>query len=102
MQSAPVTPMCDPVWFEDSHITVVFLVVVCCVAVGVGMRRSADEPPADCLECKLVGTGAMLGLSGYFAYLTNQLPANAGVGHRRFNIVMCVGFAAAGVMRFLA
>ena len=44
----------------------------------------------------------MLGLSGYFAHLTNQLPANAGVGHRRFNIVMCVGFAAAGVMRFLA
>ena len=44
----------------------------------------------------------MLGLSGYFAYLTNQLPASAGIGHRRFNIVMCIGFAAAGYLILMA
>ena len=37
------------------------------------MARSADAPHEDCLECRMIGTGAMLGISGYFVYLSRGL-----------------------------
>lgn len=56
----------------------------------------------DCLECRLIGTGALTALSGYFVYLTHTLPSTATVFHRRFNLSCSVGFALAAIARFLA
>ena len=66
------------------------------------MGEPRGDHPTDCLECRLIGTSAMLGLSGYFAFLTHQLPKSAGVGHRRFNVAMCITCAAAAVARAMA
>ena len=44
----------------------------------------------------------MFSLSGYFAFLTHQLPKSASMGHRRFNIGMGMCFAMAGVARWFA
>ena len=40
------------------------------------MARSADAPHEDCLECRMIGTGAMLGISGYFVYLSRGLKSS--------------------------
>ena len=61
-------------------------------------RREEDAPP-DCLECRMIGTGAMLGISGYFAYLSRRLASGA-VTERRFMTAMSVGFAIAGATRW--
>ena len=63
---------------------------------------SNSDVPADCLECRLIGTGSMLALSGYFVFLTQQLPKTATLFQRRFNVAMSFAFAAAGVARFFA
>ena len=59
-------------------------------------------PPAaevnDCLECKLVGSGAMFALSGYFVYL-NHTATKPNLSSPRLNLVMAACFAAAGVAR---
>ena len=56
--------------------------------------------PEDCLECKLVGSGAMFALSGYFALL-NYTTTKPNLSSPRLNTVMAVCFAAAGVARVL-
>ena len=65
--------------------------------------RDADAPaPADCLECRLIGTGAMLGISGYFVYLARVGSSTAGSSHQRFSAAMAMCFAGAAVARWLA
>ena len=66
-----------------------------------GGRAVEGAPPADCLECRLIGTGAMLGISGYFAYLSRGL-ASASATERRFSAFMSVGFALAGATRWFS
>ena len=53
----------------------------------------------DCLECRLIGTGAMLGISGYFVYLSRGLTSST-MGDRRFSAAMSVVFAMAGAARW--
>ena len=67
------------------------------------VARSKDTaaPPEDCLECKLIGSGTMLALSGYFVYLNNTAPKNSPISPR-FNTFLAAGFAAAAVVRLLA
>ena len=58
-----------------------------------------EEPPVeDCLECKLVGSGSMFALSGYFVYL-NHTATKPNLSSPRLNLVMAACFAAAGVAR---
>jgi len=60
-----------------------------------------QEPIEDCLECKLIGTGAMLSISGYFLYLARSAQfANAPSAVRSFNITMSVTFAFSALGRF--
>ena len=63
-------------------------------------RRSSSDVPSDCLECRLIGTGSMLAISGYFAYLSRHAPALQ--TQSRFTAALSVVFAAAGVARFFA
>ena len=63
------------------------------------MGRSADGEFVDCLECRMIGTGAMLSFSGYFAYLAHGVKPTA-VHERRFSLLCSVGFAAAGAYRW--
>ena len=58
------------------------------------------QPKPDCLECRLIGTGSMLAISGYFAYLSRNAPALQ--TQSRFTAALSVVFAAAGVARFFA
>ena len=58
------------------------------------------QPKPDCLECRLIGTGSMLAISGYFAYLSRHAPALQ--TQSRFTAALSVVFAAAGVARFFA
>ena len=60
------------------------------------------QPKPDCLECRLIGTGSMLAISGYFAYLSQQKPTLPHPTHARFTAGLSVVFAAAGVARFFA
>ena len=64
-------------------------------------RRAADDAADvhDCLECRMIGTGAMLGISGYFVYLSRGF-SSASVGEKRFSAFMSVCFAAAGAARW--
>ena len=68
-------------------------------ALGRVMARSADAPHEDCLECRMIGTGAMLGISGYFVYLSRGLKSST-QGDRRFSAAMSVCFAMAGAYRW--
>lgn len=65
-------------------------------------KGNADAPPVphDCLECRLIGTGAMVTFSGYFAYLAHVAPVAS--TNRRFGIVCSIGFACAGIARWCA
>jgi hypothetical protein len=55
------------------------------------------------MECKLIGSGAMFGLSGYFGYLAWGVQfARTTASLRSFNVGMSVAFAAAGFARFFA
>ena len=56
------------------------------------------SPVEDCLECKLVGSGTMFALSGYFVYL-NRTATKPNLSSPRLNVVMAACFAAAGVAR---
>lgn len=69
---------------------------------GADPAASDQAGHQDCLECRLIGTGALGALSVYFAVLTSSLPKSAGVTHRRFNITCSCGFAVASVLRFFA
>ena len=71
-------------------------------AAALTMAGGADSE--DCLECKLVGSGAMFSLSGYFFYLSRspRFSSSSTSGLRSFNGVMCAAFAAAGVARLFA
>ena len=61
--------------------------------------EEAPPPPVeDCLECKLVGSGTMFALSGYFVYL-NHTATKPNMSSPRLNFVMTACFAAAGVAR---
>ena len=72
---------------------------MCCLLVA---TSAPQQPHQDCLECRLIGTGALAALSVYFAYLTHTLPKGAGITHRRFNICCSIGFAAGSVARWFA
>jgi len=64
------------------------------------MGRSNDDGEfVDCLECRMIGTGAMLGFSGYFAYLANGVKPKA-INERRFSLLCSAGFAVAGAYRW--
>ena len=55
------------------------------------------------MECKLIGSGAMFSLSGYFGYLAaGARLAGTTAGLRTFNIGMSLAFATAGFARFFA
>ena len=69
------------------------------IQLGRVMARSADAPHEDCLECRMIGTGAMLGISGYFVYLSRGLKSST-QGDRRFSAAMSVCFAMAGAYRW--
>ena len=59
-----------------------------------------EAPPVeDCLECKLVGSGTMFALSGYFVYLNLTATKQPNLSSPRLNFVMAACFAAAGVAR---
>ena len=60
------------------------------------------EPPADCLECRMVGSGAMASLSLYFFYHAQRTHTSAKPSHLRFNAALSVVFAAASVTRWFA
>ena len=62
--------------------------------------RPPDQEIEDCLECKLVGSGTMFALSGYFVYL-NQTATKPNLSSPRLNTILAVCFAAAGVARVL-
>ena len=47
----------------------------------------------------MIGTGAMLGFSGYFAYLANGVKPKA-INERRFSLLCSAGFAVAGAYRW--
>ena len=70
-----------------------------------GERRRAlegeTEHVGDCLQCRLIGTGAMFSVSAYFAYFATGSNA-AWKSHRNFSACMSLGFALAGIARFLA
>lgn len=70
--------------------------------IGMVATSTPQQPHQDCLECRLIGTGALAALSVYFAYLTHTLPKGAGITHRRFNICCSIGFAAGSVARWFA
>ena len=63
-------------------------------------RPSVEGEPTDCLECRMIGSGAMLCISGYFAYLSHSAMLKASTGERRFSAVMSVGFAIASATRW--
>ena len=63
------------------------------------MARTADGEVQDCLECRMIGTGAMLGISGYFAYLARGV-STAPTNDRRFTAAMSVVFATAAATRW--
>ena len=68
-------------------------------------RQKADEqrpPPEDCLECKLIGSGAMFSLAGYFFWQARAMKASPSPSHLHFTAAMGAGFAAAGLLRLLA
>ena len=67
-----------------------------------GQRPQVEEGevPHDCLECRLIGSGAMLSLSGWFFYHSQGMARAVNPTHLRFNAAMGVGFACAGVYRF--
>jgi hypothetical protein len=66
------------------------------------MRGDVRPEPEDCLECKVIGSGAMFSLSGYFVYLRSSRISSATAGIRSFNGAMSLAFAAAGVARLFA
>ena len=77
-----------------------------CTGRSIGFAMATDaastqrQPKPDCLECRLIGTGSMLAISGYFAYLSRHAPALQ--TQSRFTAALSVVFAAAGVARFFA
>lgn len=65
--------------------------------------ETETEHVGDCLECRLIGTGAMLSVSAYFAYFASGKSGNAAwTSHRKFSTACSVAFALAGLARFLA
>ena len=72
---------------------------------AVAVERSGRSAPPDCLECRLVGTGSMLALSGWFFYHARGLGTRArrpSPSHLYFNAALGVLFAGAGVARWMA
>jgi hypothetical protein len=67
-------------------------------------RRPAAAPPPqaspDCMECRLIGSGAMLGLSGWFFYHAQGVRTARTPAHY-FNAALGVCFAGAAVARWL-
>ena len=63
-------------------------------------EEAERAPPHDCLECRMIGSGAMFSISAYFAYLSRGLQT-ASKNDRRFSAVMSVCFAVAGATRWL-
>jgi hypothetical protein len=61
--------------------------------------RKPEQEIEDCLECKLVGSGTMFALSGYFVYLNRTITKPNNLSSPRLNTVLAVCFAAAGVAR---
>eukprot|EP00037_Helgoeca_nana_P002062 m.31554 g.31554 ORF g.31554 m.31554 type:complete len:76 (+) comp12333_c0_seq1:614-841(+) len=57
-------------------------------------------PQEDCFECKVVGTGAMVGLAGYVAYHRQQIPLNQ-PRSRLFSAVVTFGLLGIGLVRTL-
>ena len=62
-------------------------------------RTNVESDHHDCLECRMIGTGAMLTISGYMLYISRTTPL-AEVGNKRFAAAMSVVFAAAGATRW--
>ncbi|KAJ1675336.1 hypothetical protein EV182_001472 [Spiromyces aspiralis] len=62
---------------------------------------SRDREFEDCLPCKLVGSGALLGLAGYSLYQRSQLSARLYPTRRLGLMVFGIGLAGAGVYRLL-
>ncbi len=65
-------------------------------------RATEGTEVADCLECRIVGSSAMLGLSAYFASHCRAAGSRVNPTHRRFTAAMSAAFALAGVARFFA
>ena len=59
----------------------------------------ARPPPEDCLECRLIGSGAMFSFSGLFLWQNRTFkPSHS---QFRFNALLSACFAAAGIARLL-
>ena len=55
----------------------------------------------DCLQCRLIGSGAMAGLSAYFYSFYRMAPAQSSLAHRRAHAALSVAFATAAIARFV-
>ena len=66
-------------------------------------RPSRDEKREvnDCLECRLIGGGSMLAISGYFLIQLKAMPASTSLSHRRFHMGLSAVFAMAGLARLI-
>ncbi len=60
------------------------------------------QPKPDCLECRLIGTGSMLSLSGWFFYHARGIRTSRNPTHAYFKAALGLSFAAAGLARWLA
>eukprot|EP00038_Savillea_parva_P022344 m.37387 g.37387 ORF g.37387 m.37387 type:complete len:92 (-) comp5524_c0_seq2:2435-2710(-) len=59
-----------------------------------------QTPPEDCLECKVIGVSAMMGLAGYVEYHRRKIPAIQRVSHV-FSATVSLGLLGIGVARAL-
>ena len=70
---------------------------------GVARRPGAEsQPPEDCLECTMIGSGAMFSLAGYMLWQSRSLEKKAELSQIRFLRVLSVAFVGAGVLRVIA
>mmetsp|Transcript_48045 Transcript_48045/g.118936 ORF Transcript_48045/g.118936 Transcript_48045/m.118936 type:complete len:104 (-) Transcript_48045:326-637(-) len=70
---------------------------------GLFSRRPAQpEAVEDCLECTVIGSGAMFSLSGYMLWQTRSLVNRVERSHIRFLQALSATFAAFGVLRVIA
>lgn len=68
---------------------------------GAHLEEAVAEagPPADCLGCRLTGTGTLLGVAVYLVHQRSAVP-RANVGHRAFVLALSGCFAGGAAFRW--
>ena len=64
-----------------------------------GTRKiDPENPPEDCLSCKIIGTGTFTGLSLYTFYQRTQIP-KTNIVHRGITAGLSIVFAGVAITR---